>query len=227
MTLEELTEGLSLSNGTSAAPAVPLLREVLTLNVAPIRFSAATLRIGRLPYEDEVKYRVLRETYRGTHVFRFDSRNGFVFNTGLAADTAVLGEASDAPVHNHLSLLGKAVQHVLFAWLVRRRTILRPAKPLQCWGNRKAALLSAAIREANLEPTPGLDVLLRHSFDTRVLQPAHDGAEPYLGLLLDISTSNEISIPVAELIKAGLDPRGLYVCQRQGSNEEVLPKGCS
>ena len=66
------------------------------------------------------------------------------------------------PVRNHLFLLGKAVQHVLFAWLARRRTILRPAKPLQCWGHRKAALLSAAIREINLEPTPGLDVLLRH-----------------------------------------------------------------
>ena len=112
---------------------------------------------------------------------------------------------------------------MLFAWLVRRRTILRPAKPLQAWGHRKAALLSAAIREINLEPTSGLDVLLRHSFDTRVLQPAYDGAEPYLGLLLDISTS-KISIPISELIEAGLDPRKLYVCQRQGSNEEILPK---
>lgn len=222
--LEELTEGRSLSKGASVAPAVPLLRAVLTLNVAPIRFAADTLRVGRLPYEDDVKYRALREAHRQTHVFRFDSRTGFIFNTGLAADTAVLGEASDSSVHNHLSLLSKAVQHMLFAWLVRRRTILRPAKPLQCWGHRKAALLSAAIREANLEPMPGLDVLLRHSFDTRVLQPSHDGAQPYLGLLLDISTSNEISIPVAELIKAGLDPRGLYVCQRQGNNEEILPK---
>ena len=164
--------------GTPAmAPGAPLLREVLTLNLAPIFFSAATMRVGRLAYEDEDKYRALRETHR-THVFRFDSRSGAILNIGLAADTAVLGEVRDVPVQEHLLLLGKAVQQALFAWLAGRRTILRPAKPLQCWGSRKAALLSAATREIGLEPTPGLEVLVRHSFDTRVVQPARDGAAP-------------------------------------------------
>ncbi len=90
MALKELTEGRSLSNDISIAPAVPLLREVLTLNVAPINFSANTFRVGSQPYEDEVKYRAFREAHRQTHVFRFDSRTGLIFNTGLAADITVL-----------------------------------------------------------------------------------------------------------------------------------------
>ena len=197
---------------------------MLTLNLAPIRFSVATMRVGRLAYEDEDKYRMLRETHR-THAFRFDSRTGGILNIGLAADTAALGEVSDVPVQEHLLLLGKAVQGALFAWLAGRRTILRPAKPLQCWGSsRKAALLSAAIREAGLEPTPGLEVLVRHSFDTRVVLPVQDGAAPLLALLLDISTSNEIALSVADLITAGLDPRGLYVCRPAGGTEELRPR---
>lgn len=207
----------------SIVPGPPLLREALTLNLAPIRFSAEMMRVGRLAYEDEDKYRALRETHR-THVFRFDSRSGVIFNIGLTADTAALGEATDVPVQEHLLLLGKAVQQALFVWLARRRTILRPAKPLQCWGSRKAALLSAAAREIGLEPTPGLEVLVRHSFDTRVVQPAQDGAAPLLALLLDISTSNEIALSVADLIAAGLDPRGLYVCRPEGGTEELHPR---
>ena len=224
MAVRELAEGRSSLSGTNVVPAGPLLRDALTLNVAPISFSADIVQVGCQRYEDEANYRALRELHRPTHVFRFDSRTGLIFNIGLGADVSVLGEASDEPISRHLFLLGKAVQQVLFAWLVRRRTILRPAKPLQCWGHRKAALLSAAIREVNLEPTPGLDVLLRHSFDTRVLQPAHHEAQPYLGLLLDVSTSNEISIPMSVLMDDGLDPRGLYVCQRHASGGEILPK---
>ncbi|WP_084602981.1 argonaute/piwi family protein [Rubritepida flocculans] len=202
----------------------PMLREVLTLNLAPIGFSATTMRVGRLPYQDEEQYRALREAHP-QHAFRFDSRIGAILNIGLAADVAVLGEASDVPVAEHLLLVGKAVQQALFGWLVGRRTILRRARPLQCWGSsRKAALLSAAIREIGLDPTPGIEVLVRHSFDTRVVQPAQDGAAPYLALLLDIGTSNDIAIPVAVLIRAGLDPCGLYVCRQEGDNEGLRPR---
>lgn len=91
----------------------PVLREVLTLNLAPISFSAATMRVGRLPYQDEVQYRALREAHP-QHAFRFDSRIGAILNIGLAADVAVLGEASDVPVAEHLLLMGKAVQQTLF-----------------------------------------------------------------------------------------------------------------
>ena len=225
MALAELTEFRPAPGGIpTVAPGVPLLREVLTLNLAPISFSAATMRVGRLPKCEEEAYRALRETHP-EHAIRFDNRIDAILTIGLGADVPVLGEAIEVPVAAHLLLLGTAVQAALFRWLRGRRTILRRAKPLLCWGSsRKATLLSAAIREAGLEPTPGLEVLVRHSFDTRVVQPAQAGAAPYLALLLDIGTSNDITIPVAALIKAGFDPRGLYVCRQEHDADGVRPR---
>lgn len=208
---------------TQVSPAA-VLPARLALNLAPISFSADVLKVGRLPYEDEDQYRRLREDNRATHVFRFDGRTKTILNVGLGDSIAPLGEPETVKIEDVLLLLGKAVQQALFAWLAKRRTILRPAKPLVCLGNRKAALLLASIRELQLEPIEGLDVLVRHSFDTRVIQPARDGAAPTLMMLLEVSTSNEINLPVSELMAAGLDVRGAYVCRRNEGDDEIQPR---
>ncbi len=199
--------------------------DVLTLNLAPLRFSAPNFAAGRLPYVDEAQYRALREGHRGTHAFRFDARENCLFNISLSRDSAALGEPCQLETQGHLLLLGKAVHQFLFSWLSKSRTIIRPSRPLQCWGNRKAALLSAAIKELGLEPRQGLDVLVRHSFDTRVLDAPGNDAAPFLALLLEVSTSNELDISADALLAAGMDPLGRYVCMRPEASEEgVLPR---
>jgi hypothetical protein len=81
-------------------------------------------------------------------------------------------------------------------------------------------LLSAAVRDQGLAETKGLDVLVRHSFDLRVLGAPHQGAEPYLALMLDVSTSNELEISVGELLRDRFDPIGRYVCVRADSGQD-------
>lgn len=220
-----LGHSLDKSLATATRPSAYTEKDGLVLNLAPISLSHNTFQVGEHPYTDEKEYRQLRESNRATHVFRYDSRRKTILNIGLSASTPALGEPIDVLASDQLFLLGKAIQQSLFTWLSHRRTILKPARPLQCWGNRKAALLSAAIKELNLEPKAGLDVLVRHTFDTRVLQSSTEAASPFLSLLLDVHTSNEINIPVAELIEAGLNPIGRYVCRRQEPNhEEILPR---
>ena len=184
------------------------------LNIAPIHFSDKLLRAGRIPYRDEESYRELRECNRPTHVFRYDSRDKHVWNVPIVAGAKPLGKEDDVLTKEHLLLMGKVVQYLLLMWLRRGRTILRPARPLQCWGNRKAALLSAAIKELNLEPTEGLDVLVRHSFDTRIMQTQGGESTAFLALVVDVGTSNEISIPGDKLLAAQFNFHGRWVCCR-------------
>lgn len=194
------------------------------LNIAPVSFSDDCFRAGRQPYTDDETYRVLREQHRASHVFRFDVRDGMIWNVAVVPDAVPLGETQVARVDEHLLLLGKVVQHLLLEWLRATRTILRPVRPLQCWGNRKAALLSAAIRECNLEPVEGLDVLVRHSFDTRVLQTRGAAAPAFLALLLDVDTSNELAISGDALIDARFDLIGRWVCRHAPIEDGMRPR---
>jgi hypothetical protein len=177
--------------------------DALSLNLAPIHFSKRQFEVGRTPYRDEDQYRNLRDAYQATHALRFDGRDSAIYDVPMTDGAKPVGTPTLLNTQEHLALLGKAVNHALLSWLAPRRTILRRTRPLQCWGNRKAALLSAAIRDRRLTVTPGLDVLVRHSFDPRVLSaPSHSG-EAFLALLLDVSTSNELDIPVSRSCATG------------------------
>ena len=226
---QPLVPGLSRA-GTSAAASEAVVRpftyaDAISLNLAPVRFSKSTFEAGCTPYRNEAQYRELREARQATHTLRFEARDSVIYDIPMSADTNPIGTAKTLNTSEHLALLGKAINHSLLTWLSLRRTILRRARPLQSWGKRKAALLSASIREFGLTPIEGLDVLVRHSFDPRVLAAPNHGAETFLALLLDVSTSNELNIPVSQLLRDGFDPKGFYVCaKREHSDDNVLPR---
>lgn len=213
------------SPATSARSVVKsfIYKDTLSLNLAPIRFSERHFDAGQTPYEDDDQYRVLRESHQNTHAFRYDARDTMIYDVPMASGALPLGKTVTLKTQDHLALLGKTVNYALLAWLAPRRTILRRTRPLQCLGNRKAALLGAAIQDRSLAEITGLDVLVRHSFEPRVLGAPHHGAEPYLALVLDVSTTNELDIPVGSLLRDRFDPTGRYVCQRpESSDDNVL-----
>ena len=59
-------------------------------------------------------------------------------------------------------------------------------------------------------PDARLDVVAKWSFDLRLLASDHPDEPPYLGLLVDVGTSNVIDLPAAELLEAKLDLVGCY-----------------
>lgn len=212
-------------SGNRAAASGPPIKQFsysdrLSINLAPIRFSHDTFEAGRTFYQDEAQYRMLREKHQATHAFRYDARDRAIYDIAMTPGTATIGATISLRTQDHLALLGKAINHALLEWLTPRRTILRRARPLQAWGNRKAALLSAAIRDQGLASVTGLDVLVRHSIDLRVIGAPQLASEPYLALVLDVSTSNELDISVGDLLKEQFDPRGIYVCTRADSGHE-------
>lgn len=191
------------------------------LNIVPITFDREEIEIGRLPNMNKEEYAKLRNDHLKTHVFRFDSRTQEILNVALAQDIDPLGTKDTVIINDHLLLLARAVQHQIMVWIAYRRPILSGGKKLIFWGRRENAyLLHQAVLKVGEEPDKRLDVVLRYEIDCRMLQ--YDENKRYIGLVLDVGTSNIIDIPVSELQEDGLDIRRRYVCSRQQPDIDYL-----
>ncbi len=193
----------------------------LTLNIIPISFESEKILVGRLANIAQEEYKQLRDTHWKTHSFRYDRRTDEILNISLQSDIAPLGKPDEVNIKDHLLLLARAIQRSILVWLSAALPILRGDKKLKFWGQAEnALLLSQAVDKIGLTKIPDLEVVLCYEIDSRMFQEADD--MPYLGLVIDLSTSNIIDIPVSELQKMGLKINGRYVCRRQEFEKEYL-----
>jgi hypothetical protein len=184
---------------------------LMTVGIAPVIFSGEYVRIGRLDAEKHVPIKELRKKHRKTHAFRFDVRDGTIANTGLRSGVEPMGEIEEARVGENLLLLAEAIGHQLRQWLLGTRKILRRPRPLICLG-RRDRLLATALRKAGIQnPSTRIDVVAKWSFELRLLTSANLEQPPWLGLIVDVGTSNVIDVPVSDLLKRGFNPVGCYV----------------
>lgn len=193
----------------------------LILNIVPVAFSAERVVVGRMPDPGKEEYERLRDVHWRTHAFRFDSRTSEVLNVAIVPDVEPIGQRDDVNINEHLLLLARAVQQNILVWLSRSLPIIRGDKKLIFWGQAEsAALLSRAAEKVNVERVAGLEVALRYEIDCRMFRSGDD--QFYLGLVIDLATSNIIDVPVSELRKKGLNVEGYYVCRRQEPENEYL-----
>lgn len=193
----------------------------LILNVVPITFSAETIEVGTVEYENEEAYSALREKYWQTHAFRFDTRTRNILNVALSLDARPLGVVQVVEIRHHLLLLAKAIQQSILAWLAQGVPIIRAGKGLMFWGQTDAAhLLTQAVQKNNLAPVSGLEVTVRYEIDCRMFLDRKE--TQYLGLVMDVGASNIIDLPVAELISKGVSPLDKYVCRRHPDDHPYL-----
>ncbi len=197
--------------------------KAITLNIVPISFSSETILIGKLKYQNEEEYKKLREWNRLTHAFRYDSRDGNISNLGINTNIQPLGQIEEAEVKKNLLLLGRGIQQSIINWLANKRPIVKTGKRLTFWGGvANASLLTSATTMLNLEPTPGLDVVIRYDLDTRLFWSPGNNAMPYLGLVIDISTANILDLSVADLLSKGVNVKGKYICKHEASDQDYL-----
>ena len=184
----------------------------LSINIAPITFSKSEIRIGRLPYNDEDEYKKVREGHWTTHAFRFDSRDGKISNVPIFPNRSALGDIETVDIQEHLLLMGKAIQQSILNWLSGSRPILKAGKKLTFWGGRsETLLLSNTLKSLNISPVEGVEVVIRYDVDARMFLPPGNDPVPYLGLVMDIRTSNVIDLPVNMLLEKGMNVIGKYV----------------
>lgn len=194
-------------------------------NIAPIKFNVEKLTIGRLQKLDEDAYRELRNKYLHTHTFRFDKRTNEILNVSVNNDVSPIGEIDEVNVNEHLLLLAKAIQHSFFIWMAEKIIIVKHSKKLVFRGKTEATslILSRILNKIKLPIINNLEVVIKYEVDCRLFY-RNDG-QPFLGLVLDIATSNVIDIPVSELQRKGLDIKGRYVSHfKQLDQKYIHPK---
>ena len=186
-------------------------RNQLTLGVAPVCLSDDRVRIGRIAPKTQDLLRDIRRDHGRTHAFRFDARSETIVNIGVRPHIEPMGEVEEVDVGEHLLLLAEAIGNQLRHWVSGKRKILRRFRPLVCLGKHDR-LLKKALRDVGVQSSDGrLDVLAKWSFDLRLLSSADASEPPYLGLLVDVGTSNVIDLPVSKLLDMKLDLVGCYI----------------
>lgn len=196
----------------------------LVLNVSPITFSTGVLRLGRLGYMGDDAYRKLSEERWRTHAFRYDRRTDDVLNVSLDANVDPLGHVEEVDLDKHLLLTARAVQQSLLIWTSSKLPILKANKQLVFWGQADGALLlSQAMVKAGLQPIDGLEVPLRYEIDCRMFWDEND--VPFLGLVVNVNTTNVIDLSVSDLLQLGVKVEGKYVCQRRDVDRSYLRPG--
>lgn len=187
--------------------------DALALNIVPITLSKDKIEVGTMPYIDESSYKKLREDNWQTHAFRFDNRFGMIFNVAIKSTVAPLGKREEVETSEHLLLIARAIQQAILIKIAPRNLLLKSGKQLLFLGQTdQSLLLKQAVAQAGASPVLGLDVAVRYEIDCRVFWDRNDN--PYLGLVIDIATSNIIDIPVSALLKRGFQIVGRCVCKR-------------
>lgn len=187
----------------------------LVSNIVPVAFSQETFQIGHLPWTSEEAYRELREEHWRTHAFRFDQRYNEILNVALIPGTSPLGWMEEVAIGEHLLLAARAVQQAILIWIATKLPVLKSGnKRLLFLGQAdEALLLSKALEKAGLRPIPDLEVSIRYEIDCRLFYDREDN--PFLGLVIDVGTTNVIDLSVAELRRRGMSVTDRYVCRRQ------------
>jgi hypothetical protein len=194
----------------------------LELNIAPIKFSKDQFVLGTLPYNGHDAYRSLQDEHWRTHSFRYDNRSNVIYNVPIVPSVQPLGTPSTAPVQENLLLLARAVQSAILVWIQGVNTpILKSGKHLTFWGRTENAhLLSQALKKSNETPKPELEVTVKYEIDCRMFSALQQTA--YLGMVIDLATSNLIEIPISELLTKHFPVVGRYVSRHRDFDHDYL-----
>src|SRR5262249_35409656 len=123
-----------VGDGMPAGRSLPVYSSAdsssLILNIAPVGLSRETMRIGRLPNLDHDAYQELRDTYWGSHAFRFDARTQEILNVAIESHVTPLGSVEDVRIDKHLLLAARTIQHAILVWIAPKRPVLRANKQL-------------------------------------------------------------------------------------------------
>lgn len=193
----------------------------LILNMAPLHIHGKWFKVGKLPFQSREAYRKLRDDYWQTHAFRYDSRVDLIFNVPIKPDVTPLGEEAEMPIEDHLLLTARAIQQAILVKIANRNVMLAGDKKLLFLGQaEQSLLLSKAANEVGVTPVPGLEVAIKYEIDCRLFDGG--STDPFLGLVIDVSTSNRLDVPASTLAQNGISPVGKTIFRREKSERPYL-----
>ncbi len=184
--------------------------EKLTLNVSPVKFEDAEVRIGIFDYDekDQNQLRNLRATYGKTHVFLRDGSR--VLSVPFTSEASDVGEQFETiQLQSHLRLCAALFRNSLCNFLHNREIAIYDHRPFTFAATAAKNNLLAKSLPHHLQCPAWLGVHPLYEADIRVFH--FDKRPAFVGIALDIRTTRRINLPCSELLAQGLSPVGLYV----------------
>lgn len=179
------------------------------LNISPLVFDDAEVRVGMLPYESCDQLALLRTTHGATHVFRRVGGTRIEAVAFLATTPDVGDSFKTVKLKNELGLAAAMMRNALIGHL--------HALPRKVYDFRPIAFLADESKENLLKQAlpPGatcpdwLSVCPMFEADVRVFH--FDRQEPFVGMCLNVFTRRKIACSCHELLADGFQVEGYYV----------------
>ncbi len=198
---------MSTTHSLTASPATALTQ--FCLNIAPVDFDEADVRVGMFPYRNEDQLAHLRTIHGTTHVFR---RTGgkTIEAIAYAAGAADLGDDfKTVRIRKDLGLAAALMRNALIGHLHSLPRKVFSFRPITFLADEAKENLLRKVIPANLVFPEWLTICPMYEADVRVFH--FDRQEPFVGLTLNAFTRRKIARTCQELLADGFRVEGFYV----------------
>ena len=163
---------------------------------------------------------MLRADYSATHVIQRHENN--IVCIPLTSDASLLGEPYIVKVLNAPYLVCKLIREAILRLLEKLGfTFTDFGPPSFVSRNPNSDMLARAVGTTNAAKVKHAHVYPRYLLAPKVLFPFT--GPPLFGIQIDGGTRYELDCSVAQLMKLGLDPTGLYVRAKPQDNQPINP----
>jgi hypothetical protein len=192
----------------------------LVLNVSPANFANSPLEVELFDYQDNIQLEEHRKTHTHTHVFKRDTTEEAdrIICVPLKSGAPSLGGRPEViHTHDNLWLCATLIRNSLINYFHSIRRVLFDFLPIKLVADGTFDdLLFQSIPEG-VESAEWLSVRPLFEIEARVFNL--DDRPPFVGLTIDLRTTNQILWPCSKLMAKGLDPTGLYVKRQLESRD--------
>ncbi len=185
---------------------------MLVLNLAPVQFQDTEIRVGVIPYRanDTNQLQNLRAKYNLSHVFLRDRQE--ILCVPVVPRAEEVGDTfRTIRLTTHLRLCAALAQNALLTYVHQLGRAVYGYRPLRfAASGQKNNLLSVALPSQQRCP----DWLLVHPlYEIEVRVFFFDKRPPFVGMTLNVRTTQRIGLPCNALLAQHIPLDGLYVCR--------------
>lgn len=193
------------------------------LNVSPVVFDDAEVRVGVLPYESREQLALLRSTHGATHVFQRVEGSRIEAVAVVAGASDVGDTFKTVTLKNELGLAAALMRNALIGHLHNLPRKVYDFRPVTFLADESRENLLRQALPSGATCPDWLSVCPMYEADVRVFH--FDRQEPFVGMCLNVFTRRKITRTCAELLAAGFRVEGYYVGQQfPSADRRIQPR---
>jgi hypothetical protein len=190
------------------------------LNVSPIEFRDAEVRVGSIPYKDSEQLAGLRSIYGDTHIFRREQGTEIIA-APFVADAPDVGDSfKTVKIKEQLALSAALMRNAMINHLHRLPRKTFGYSPITFLADESRDSLLRTALPVGMTCPDWLSVCPLYEADIRVFH--FDRREPFIGMCLNVYTKRTINRNCRDLLTNGFSLRGYYVGKRLASNDHRI-----